>query len=761
MFLRLFIYSLTVIFFLNLTMGALTYFYFKRTIQQRETKQSQETLNQTKQMVESTIQEIQKVAMAISENISVRKILVMPAGQIGYSDAQAVIGMLNEKISSSNYLHSIYLYNEHLGKIISGEGIISLEQFWDRDVFDRLSHEPPYGRWLEPHPIPFTSGDETMVITYALRIPVGEKADNYVMFNIKMDLFYQTYIRPNPNTSNDVAILNEQGRTMLYNDNSAKFGLTEREFTNPEAVSPQGWLTKTMNGQKMFVSYVKSDFNGWLYIKAAPMSVVFKESDLILKVVLIISLICLAAGTILVLLMSGRYYKPIYSLVQGLSGLNDGVAANAKTQRRTDDLSLLRTTFYHLMKENEHVREEMRRHEAILRDHFLLGLLLGRESDPHEVARSVNYYDLALPDTGYVVLLLHLYSVRGGSDASREQSHILTFRIHQVCVHFLGLAGGGAVISLDHRHIALIMPAVVAQALDADHFAKQNALQLTDRIMKEVGEPVSVGIGAYRAHLYEIEGSFNEAKEALLFENLAGEACMISIWDIRLDYGGTRIWMDFTRKIENLKVEIKLGNLSKSLEGLTEILDEIGDREEVNYREKQLLLSQLVYAVITAMMELNPSLKGIYDGDPYLEYNRLSTMEQIKDWLRGTTVRAVKYVRDKRDNKNADLIQQICRYIESSYREELTLQEIAEKVLMNPQYFSKIFKEVTGKNYLEYLTEVRLAAAARLLESGESKIYEVAEKTGFGNKTNLIRAFKKHYSMTPTDYRNRQIQVGK
>ncbi len=761
MFLRLFIYSIIVIFFLNLIMGALTYVYFKSTIQKREVTQSQETLNQSKGMVESTIQEIQRTAMAISENIAVRKMLVLPAGQIGYTDAQAVIGMLNEKINSSNYLHSIYLYNEHIDKVISGDGVIDLDQFWDREMIERLQGEPPYDSWLEPHTISGFYTGNTKVITYALRIPEGDQADNYVIINIKMDPFYQMYIRLYQNTHNDVAILNPDGKTIIYNDNSAKFGAMEKVFHKLQSVGSKGWFTETIDGVEMFVSFIKSDFNDWLYIKAAPVTEVFKESKLILKVVVIISLMCLIAGFILVFLMSNRYYRPIYSFVQGIAGVNDGSAVNTQVKHRTDDLSVLRTTFHKLKEENENVREEMKRHEEILKDHFLLNLLLGRENDPVEIRHSVNYYELALPDTGYMVLLLHFIFIPGESKPSQEQHNLLIYQIKLICEQFLFSSGGGAVVSLDRRHMALIMPSGTDKALDADRNAKQTALQLTDRINKECLIEVTVGIGAYRRFLYEIQGSYNEAKEAILFENIAGEGSIISIRDIRLDYSGTREWMDFNRKIEQLTVEIKLGNLSGSVDKLAEILDEIAAKTEVNYREKQVFVSQLVYAVITTMIELNPSLRGMYDGDPYVDYNRITTMDQVKEWLRATTIHAVSYIKDKRDNKNVELIGKICEYIQSRYAEELTLQRIAEQALMNPQYFSKIFKEVTSKTFLEYLTEVRLAEAVKLLRVKDAKIYEIAEKSGFGNKINLMRAFKKYYNMTPSEYRNQHIEFNK
>jgi two-component system response regulator YesN len=62
---------------------------------------------------------------------------------------------------------------------------------------------------------------------------------------------------------------------------------------------------------------------------------------------------------------------------------------------------------------------------------------------------------------------------------------------------------------------------------------------------------------------------------------------------------------------------------------------------------------------------------------------------------------------------------------------DLNLKVVAEKMLMNPTYFGQIFKKDLGKSFNEYLTELRLDEARKLLQSHEIKVYEIADKIGF------------------------------
>ena len=77
---------------------------------------------------------------------------------------------------------------------------------------------------------------------------------------------------------------------------------------------------------------------------------------------------------------------------------------------------------------------------------------------------------------------------------------------------------------------------------------------------------------------------------------------------------------------------------------------------------------------------------------------------------------------------------------------------------MTRSYFSQIFKEETGKTFVEYLTEVRMDKAKELLRSTDRMLYEIAEQVGYENPAYFTVAFKKQVGLSPRDYRK---QFGK
>ncbi len=100
-------------------------------------------------------------------------------------------------------------------------------------------------------------------------------------------------------------------------------------------------------------------------------------------------------------------------------------------------------------------------------------------------------------------------------------------------------------------------------------------------------------------------------------------------------------------------------------------------------------------------------------------------------------------------------IQRALKFIEDNFMRKVGRDEVAREACMQPTYFSKIFKDVTGKGYHDYLNDRRTARAKEILMNGSRlSITEIALALGFGELTTFERIFKKKVGMTPLQYRN-------
>ena len=94
----------------------------------------------------------------------------------------------------------------------------------------------------------------------------------------------------------------------------------------------------------------------------------------------------------------------------------------------------------------------------------------------------------------------------------------------------------------------------------------------------------------------------------------------------------------------------------------------------------------------------------------------------------------------------------VVRYVESNYYRNLNLEELAARVPLGTRQFTRIFHKLTGKHVKEYVQELRINEAKRLLSSRQKEIKSVCFEVGFEDLSHFYRVFRKLTGTTPKSY---------
>ena len=105
------------------------------------------------------------------------------------------------------------------------------------------------------------------------------------------------------------------------------------------------------------------------------------------------------------------------------------------------------------------------------------------------------------------------------------------------------------------------------------------------------------------------------------------------------------------------------------------------------------------------------------------------------------------------DSSESRRIQKVINYLHENYQKEIRLIDVAKHVNMSEVSFSRFMKKRTGKNYIEYLNDLRLGIASRHLVDTTKTIAEISYECGFNNLSNFNRIFKKRKGVTPKEFR--------
>ena len=262
------------------------------------------------------------------------------------------------------------------------------------------------------------------------------------------------------------------------------------------------------------------------------------------------------------------------------------------------------------------------------------------------------------------------------------------------------------------------------------------------------------GVGKPKNDLSEIHASYEEAARALRYRLAGGKERVILYQNIEALFSQSAPAVP--EALPTLLCLLTNPDTRKdSAAQLAGILDTLLAQE--------LTLTQYQTVLIRLLIELNSYLseRNFPEADLHSRLNdtlgRLllasdypdssACMTDYMDWLIALL--------DRFDEQQLGkgTIREIRLYIRSHYNENITLNGLAERFFLHPNYLSRLFKEKTGENFIEYLTEVRIEKVKELLKSSDLKIVEICAMTGYDNPRYFSKVFKSATGMTPREYR--------
>lgn len=202
---------------------------------------------------------------------------------------------------------------------------------------------------------------------------------------------------------------------------------------------------------------------------------------------------------------------------------------------------------------------------------------------------------------------------------------------------------------------------------------------------------------------------------------------------------------------KNLLYQMKKRNLSDFLSqvnALYEALKEIYSLEDRSFQMK------LLESLIIVQQEVKDYTAIEYKKDTK---EISSILEYRGEALKVTFTNYMSWLYQCREGAKeevySDIIMEAKELIDHSYSKDINLEMISRKVNISPYYFSKIFKEETGENFIDYVTAIRIEKAKEVLKERDCSIKEVCIQVGYKDPNYFSRLFKKQVGVTPTEYR--------
>lgn len=267
----------------------------------------------------------------------------------------------------------------------------------------------------------------------------------------------------------------------------------------------------------------------------------------------------------------------------------------------------------------------------------------------------------------------------------------------------------------------------------------------------KVGINVRIGVGLFFDNLKDTVAAYNTALEALNSIPAGGGTSFASKDIIRQK----DFFADASRYEQQLLCRVSAGDVSGAKSQALLWIESIFGNESINL---DFIRNSIFRILVTARASASEIRKG-YSNDP--SFNNTFTIlgeclnrEDFSLYFVSEIEDCTRIIFEVRNTRENPVVTKAKAYIEEHIGGELSLDQTADAVGVNPYYLSKLFKDETGSNFIDFVNENRLEKAKNLLKKGEQSIKEVSFECGYSDQNYFSKIFRRKFGITPTEFRN-------
>jgi two-component system, response regulator YesN len=397
-------------------------------------------------------------------------------------------------------------------------------------------------------------------------------------------------------------------------------------------------------------------------------------------------------------------------------------------------------------KELEHHEQFSLRHEAVnsIMDRFRLGelsrLLLSDNMSEEEIRDTLKAADIGIFDSPFYIAILFAKETDSKSspaDCSRSRMPLIGEYLENeykgLSINFIGPKDYIVIVSqhpVDYK--------ALLQSLDNS---------------EEYG--FAIGVSELGEKVTDIQGAYLQASKALKYRLLTNSANPVIHFDeIKHRQEEFKLPLDHIKKIAQIIGTDKVKELDSLLSGI--FSKEALRNNDIAYVERisKYINQHIIEYLNEILTEKFDSRRKEYE---YItDIYKFHSLKEYVHFLREYLLEINAYLIALKDTyREKNEIDAAIQYLQENYHKDLNLAVVANYVSLNYSYFSHLFKEHTGTNFVDFLKGLRIEKAKELLRNTDYKISEIAQMVGYKNGKSFTKIFGEVTGISPGEYRNK------
>ncbi len=388
------------------------------------------------------------------------------------------------------------------------------------------------------------------------------------------------------------------------------------------------------------------------------------------------------------------------------------------------------------------MKEELKTHEKLVQKEFLNNLVHG-SADMSGIMTKCQELGIDLLSRYYKVFISRIESSTGNTQNQQE-----------ACSRLNSYSGTWEqTYSFFHHSNRLVC--ICKGATQAD--LEENVFHIAETIehIATINSDciVTTGIGRTIDHLSLIPQSYEDAKKIVDIGRTENQNRIISSDDIQLNNDNSLLELKGNDPLVDRLKYASRNDVSTIIEESMALIYSNPSQFKVF---ASYLLVDMIFAVSKLIENLGGDIKQIKPEIVQRNYvdNAVSDEQNFVKTLENVLEFAIEYRDSRSTGRYGDVILKAKKYIDENYADQnTTLTTVAEAVAMSPNHFSTIFSHECKTTFIEYLTNVRIENAKRLMKETDMKGYDIAYECGFSDPHYFSYIFKKNTGLSPREFK--------
>lgn len=674
----------------------------------------------------------------------------------------------------SELVESIDVYYKHSNIVLSSQqGILYLRERgedagveWLRAARQASSQavwlEPGWGLSAEsPQP-------EIPVITYVRAYPIHAENKGYIAIKIKEAAVSRIIGHTMPADSAKLLLLGRGGGLMTGLLEPGASGAPPAELLQAIVDSPgvQRHLSERIDGRPYIVSYRRVESSGWTVVQLTPVSDYYERSIAIRSTLIVVCMAVTLFGVALSALFARSMYHPLRLLMAKLRTAFGYGGAGTAAAAPYNEYVFIHETIDHLSFKVDELASTLADNLPLIKRDFLRKLFQRQLGDGRQLAEYSRLLSVDLRGFRCCAAILELEARElGRYDLQRRQYIIydLIRYVEQLGEREPGLLALAA--QWDDDRIGLLLgveaPPETAQAAESEETATTAAEPgWTALIAERLNDFVLHIRASYHLQATAFLGSFR--RETLQLHRSYEEAATLAkygyfIPNKRVLYGETLLAREQCEEelgeeaLQRFGKLLKSGDRSELAAYIDELTAAMGEKHwRADHCHQR--LRDLVAVYRQFLFDIRLSSRDIVPADLMQALPTRANVDEFGAWLKQVAAATFDYLERRSVNRSGELAAEIRQYIRTHLGAELSLDAVAEQFSLSPKYVSRLFKEETGENFTDFVTNARIERACELLLE-EMNIEQIAREVGFNSAGYFIRKFKEAKGVTPGSFK--------